>query len=106
MQTLSVITDDPYKWTLVHNEFAEFIVKHGDTLNMVTMSSTLMGDEEDLNMVTMSSTLMGDEEDLDFNEYTMFKVVDAIQEGGLSRDEAMFIIKKLQDAGIAFKERR
>ena len=90
MQTLSVITDDPYKWTLVHNEFAEFIVKHGDTLNMVTMSSTLMGDEEDL----------------DFNEYTMFKVVDAIQEGGLSRDEAMFIIKKLQDAGIAFKERR
>ena len=90
MQTLSVITDDPYKWTLVHNEFAEFIVKHGDTLNMVTMSSTLMGDEEDL----------------DFNEYTMFKVIDAIQDAALSRDEAMFVIKKLLDAGIVFKERR
>lgn len=86
---LSAFTDDPEK----HLELYKTIVAASQCLI-----------EDNINVTVSGADSL--EESEYFDEYTLFKVVNAFREAGVPDAKAEDVINTLQNAGILFRERR
>lgn len=93
--SLSVGTTGAEDFFSTYQDMSELAANLGANHEYVSVTATVVGDD----------TEDDEPEELYYDEFTLLKVMKALRENGMSRDQVEIAINDMQNAGILFRER-